>query len=901
MITLRGRGDERERLDRLLQGVRTSTSAVLVLRGEAGIGKTALLEYVAEQASECRLARAAGVQSEMELAFAGLHHLCAPLLDGLDRLPVPQREALQTAFGVHEGGPPNRFLVAVAVLSLLAETAETRPLVCLIDDAQWLDRASAQVLAFVARRLLAEPIAMVFAVREPTDTDALAGLPELTVEGLTDVDARSLLAAVAPGRLDEQVRERIITETRGNPLALQELPRRLTSAQLAGGFGLPDARPLASRIEQSFLERVHALPRDTQRLLLTAAAEPVGDANLLWRAASRLGIATEAGRPAEAAGLFELGTRVEFVHPLIRSAVYRGASPSDRRDAHQALAEATDPTIDPDRRAWHRAHATAGPDEDVAAEMLRSADRAQRRGGLAAAAAFLQHATDLTPDPARRGERALLAAQAKLDVGDPATAAELLRAAELAPLDALQGARLARLNAQVVFRVRRGRDAPPLLLDAARRLTGLDATLARDTYLDALTAAMFAGRLAAGPSVGEVADAAGWAPRGEEPPRAADLLLDALVTRFTRGYAAAVTSLSAALRACAERDETRWLSVGCRLAQDLWDDELWGALATGGERVARDTGALSLLPVALTYRAALDVHAGRFAAAEALIEETDAIGQVSESAPVKYASLMLAAWRGDHARAIELFEPARREGTARGEGMGLGVLDWATALLHNGGGHHREALEAAQRACEHDDVGTYAWALAELIEAAVREGRPDEAAAALARLSERTRASGTDWALGIEAGSRALVHDDEAAYRESVERLAGTRMALQLARSRLLYGEWLRRENRRVDARELLRAAHGAFSDIGAEAFAERARRELQATGETARRRDADTRDVLTPQEAQVARLARDGHTNPEIGAQLFISPRTVEYHLRKVFRKLDVATRRDLRQALAC
>ncbi|HEY6890938.1 MAG TPA: AAA family ATPase, partial [Solirubrobacter sp.] len=399
MITLRGRGDERERLDGLLQSVRTGTSAVLVLRGEAGIGKTALLEYVAEQASACRLARAAGVQSEMELAFAGLHHLCVPLLDGLDGLPVPQREALQMAFGLHAGGPPNRFLVAVAVLSLLAETAESRPLVCLIDDAQWLDRASAQVLAFVARRLLAEPIGMVFAVREPADTDALAGLPELPVEGLADTDARALLASVAPGRLDEQVRERIITETRGNPLALLELPRRLTSAQLAGGFGLPDARPLASRIEQSFLERVQALPRDTQRLLLAAAADPVGDASLLWRAAPQLGIGPQAGRPAEAAGLFELGTRVEFVHPLVRSAVYRGANPGDRRDVHEALADATDPVIDPDRRAWHRAHATAGPDEAVAEEMLRSADRAQLRGGLAAAAAFLERAADLTPDP----------------------------------------------------------------------------------------------------------------------------------------------------------------------------------------------------------------------------------------------------------------------------------------------------------------------------------------------------------------------------------------------------------------------------------------------------------------------------------------------------------------------
>jgi DNA-binding CsgD family transcriptional regulator len=897
---LPGRGGECERLDGLLERVRTGTSGVLVLRGEAGIGKTALLEYLTDRAAGYRLARAAGVQAEMELAFAGLHHICAPLLDGLDRLPAPQRDALRVAFGLQEGDQPSRFLVALAVLGLLAEAAEAQPLVCLVDDAQWLDRASAQALAFVARRLLAEPIAMVFAVREPVDADALAGLPELRVEGLADQDARSLLASVVPGILDERVRDRILAETRGNPLALTELPRRLTPAALAGGFGLPDARPLAGRIEQSYLELVQSLPADTQLLLLTAAADPVGDASLLWRAAGALGIATDAGGPAESAGLLEFGLRVEFRHPLVRSAVYRSAPARDRREVHRALATATDPQVDPDRRAWHRAHATAGTDEAVADEMQRSAGRARRRGGLAATAAFLQRATELTPDPAVRVERALAAAQAKLDVGDPGAAPDLLLAAEAAPLDAHQEARLVRLRASIAFARRRGSDAPPLLLDAARRLAPHDPAQAREAYLEAIVATLYAGRLGVGPGVRELAEAARFAPAAASPPAAADLLLDALVTRFTHGYAAAVAPLSTAVAACAEQEAVQWLSLGCRLAQDLWDDGLWEALSASSVRAAREAGMLSRLPVAATHRAALHVHAGEFGAATALVEESDAITQVTEGAPVKYGAMLLAAWRGDVAAAQELFEPARREATERGEGMGLGVLEWATALMHNARGRHGEALEAAQRSCEHYYVGIFGWALAELIEAAVRERRIDVASPALARLTERTRSSGTEWALGAEAVARALVHDDEAAYVESIERLAGTRIAVGLARSRLLYGEWLRRENRRAEARDQLRAAHAGFSRIGAEAFAERARLELHAAGEAVRRLDAEPRDVLTSQEAQVARMARDGRTNPEIGAQLFISPKTVEYHLRKVFRKLDVSTRRELREALA-
>ena len=744
-------------LERLVAGVRAGQSRVLVLRGEAGVGKTALLRYLSGAAEECRIARVAGVESEMELAFAGLHALCATMLDRLPDLPGPQRAALSTAFGLSEGPPPDRFLVGLAVLSLLGDAAEKLPLVCVVDDAQWLDRVSAQTLAFVARRLLAERVGLVFALRESGDEHVLEGLPELVIEGLPADEARQLLDATMPGPLDERVRTRILGETGGNPLALIELPRGLTPAELAGGFGLPDARPLAGRIEHTFLQRAQTLPRDTQLLLLTAAAEPVGDLGLLWRAAGHLGIGGDAGRAAEAAGLIELGLRVRFPHPLVRSAVYRAADPADRRDVHLALAESTDPVLDPDRRAWHRAHATAAPDEAVASEMARSAERAQSRGGLAAAAAFLQRAAELTPDPAVRVERSLAAAQAKLDVADAASASALLAAAELGPVDELQRARLERLGAKIVFTSRRGRDAPPLLLEAARRLEPLDADMARETYLEAIAAAMFAGRLGTGPDEREVAEAARASTRVQAQ-GAADLLLDALVTRFTEGYAASVAPLSRALRRFGEADgggeDRRWLWLTCRLAQDLWDDELWHVLATRGVRLARDTGALNLLHYALNYLAALNVHSGDFATAAALVDEVESITRATGLPPGRYSALMLAAARGDQAQAQAIGDRSSWDGMARGEGSGLGGHFWFTALLHNGHGRYDEALAAARQACEHEDVMIYGRALVELIEAGVRAGRPDEAASALDRLSERTQAAAPN---GRSGSKRAAV------------------------------------------------------------------------------------------------------------------------------------------------
>src|SRR5690348_16574393 len=641
----------------------------------------------------------------MELPFSGLHQLCAPMLGELDALPEPQQDALRVAFGMQRGDAPERFLLALAVLSLLAEVAEASPLVCLVDGAQWLDRASAQALAFVARRLLAERVAIVFSVRDPASIDELAGLPELVVEGIPDEEARQLLAAEIPGRLDERIRDRIVAEARGNPLALLELPHAFTPAEMAGGFGLPDSAPLSGRIEQSFLRRVESLPPESQRLLLAAAAEPVGDVTVLWRAAEQLGIGADAAPPAEAAGLIEIGGRVRFRHPLVRSAIYHAASSDDRREAHRALAEATDPDADPDRRAWHRSYAAAGLDEAIAGELERSAGRAQARGGVAAAAAFLERAAELTPDPGERGRRAGSAAQAMFDAGASDAAVELLATAELTPLDELQRARLERLRAEIAFARTRGGDAPALLLHAARRLEPLDAALARETHLAAMVAAMYAGGLGHGPSVRETAEAARAAPAAPDPPSAIDLLADGLATRFVDGYAAAVPLLRRAVEAFRRPEELgpggmRWLWVACRLAQDLWDDQLWDELAAHGMRVARDTGALRVLPTAATYRASVHVHAGALGPAASLIAEADAITQGTGMAPLKYASMMLAAVRGDEAGALELFEAGRLEATARGEGSGLGVTEWTTALLYNGLGRYAEALAAAQRGAE---------------------------------------------------------------------------------------------------------------------------------------------------------------------------------------------------------
>ncbi|WP_112263899.1 ATP-binding protein [Lentzea terrae] len=902
---LRGRRTECETLDRLLTQARSGRSQVLVLRGEAGIGKSALVDHLVDGAAGFRIARAVGVESEMELAFAALHQLCAPMMTHLGRLPDPQRDALMIAFGLRGGSAPDRFLVGLAVLSLLAEVAEDQPLLCVVDDAQWLDRVSAQTLAFAARRLLAERVVFLFAVRSATGDDQLEGLPELAVRGLPEHDARALLDSVVLGRVDEHVKDRIVAEARGNPLALLELPRDLTGAELAGGFARPDARPLASQIEQSFLRRIGSLPGETQRLLLVAAAEPVGDVALLRRVAERLDIGAEAAAAAEAAGLIKFGARVRFHHPLVRSAAYRAADTAERRDVHRALAAATDPESDPDRRAWHRAHAAVEPDEAVAVELELSAGRAQARGGVAAAAAFLTRAAGLTPDPAARGTRALAAAHATFEAGAPDAALELLAAAEMSPLDALQRGRLTRLRAQIAFARRRGGDALPLLLDAADRLERLDGGQAREVYLEAIGSAVFAGRLNGNGALAEVAEAARTAPPGPQPPRPVDALLDGLTARFADGYVAGAPLLNHALRAFRQEtpdDIMRWLWLAWLTAADMWNDETWHDLVTHAVRTARDTGALNFLPLALSYRALVHLHAGEFDLASTLIEESDAILKVTGNSHLGYPRLALLAWRGDPGAASALKAGARWASTW-GEGRAIGGGSFLNAVLYNGLGRYEDAFSSARRACEHDDLGIFGLALLELVEAAAGAGTPEDAADALRQIEERATASGTEWALGVLAWSTALLTDGPDAdrlYRKAIEHLQRTRVAVYLARAHLGYGEWLSRANRRDEARTQLRTAHEMLDRFGANAFAERARRSLLTIGEAVHHRADATREPLTAQEAQIARLAGAGRTNSEIGAELFLSPRTVEWHLRKVFAKLDVASRKELPAALA-
>jgi DNA-binding CsgD family transcriptional regulator len=894
-------------LDALIASARGGMGSALVVRGEPGIGKTALLEYAIESASGFRIARAGGVESEMELPFAALHQVCVPMPDRLERLPAPQRDALGVAFGLRAGEAPDRFLVGLAVLSLLSEVAADRPLLCVVDDAQWLDKASAQAMAFAARRLLAEPVALLFAAREPDET--FTGLPELHVRGLPDTDARALLDSVVRVPLDALVRDRIVAETRGNPLALLELPRGLTPAELAGGFGVLAARALPDRIEQSFLRRYVALPGAARQLLLVAAAEPVGDPVLLWRAAGRLGISPDAAAAAEADGLLVIGARVVFRHPLVRSAVCRAASPQEWRAVHQALAQATDPHTDPDHRAWHLAEAAAGPDENVAAELERSAGRAQARGGFAAAAAFLERAVALTLEPARRADRALAAANAKLQAGAFDAALGLLATAEAGPLDARQRARAQLLRAEIPAVSGRVMDAAPLLLEAARQFEPVDPGMARETYLEALGAALGAGRLAVGGGAREVAEAARRAPPSAHPARGPDLLLDGLALLITEGHAAGIPVLKRALQDfrnghVSNAEGLRWLWPVINVAVIVWDCEAWRLLATRQLTLARDAGALVVLPVALISLATVLVLNGDFAAAAALIGEAEEINEATGN-PLylqPYAALHLAAWQGDEATATALIEGSWTTARRRGEGNALVSIQWATAVLYNGLGRYEGALVAAQQASEYPHELWSTLVLPELIEAAVRSGQAARAAEALDVLSGTTRASGTDWALGTEARLRALLCTDQAAedlYREAIDRLARTGLRVEFARARLLYGEWLRRQPRRREARDQLRAAYQIFVSAGAGAFAERARIELRATGERAPKRTAETRDVLTAREAHIARLAGQGASNPEIAAELFISPATVAYHLRKVFAKLGISSRSQLASTL--
>lgn len=907
---LRGRATELAALGKLVKSTRAEHSAVVVLRGEAGIGKTALIDHLADTvASEFEVLRTAGVESDMELPYAGVHRLIAPLLtEGIEALPGPQRQALATAFGQASGPAPDRFLVGLAVLDLIATASESRPVMCVVDDAQWLDQVSAQTLSFVARRLLAERVMVVFALRE-TITD-LRGLPELVISGLAVADARELLDGAVLGRIDPRVRDRIVAETRGNPLALLEFLGDLGSADLAGGYHRPDAHPVGARIESRYLQRMSMLCDDARLLLTLAAADPIGDPALLARAAEYLGIPASALTSLCSTGLIDIDSRVRFRHPLVRSVAYADADADQRHRVHAALARTIDPDTEPDRRAWHRAFAAAGPDESVAAELERAAGRAQQRGGIAAAAAFLTRSFELTPDPIRRGQRALEAAHAKRRAADFDAATELVTAAALSPLNDLDDARRLHLETQLAFHRRRANlsGGPPLaehaatMAEAAARLRPLDADEADQAFLEAICGLMYIGRLGDPAALTEIAsailqhrdDGGGRRPIG--------LLAEGLARRVGADAAAAVAAMRTAVTSITDRS-WQWEAFPLALevsVHETWDDEAWERLSAVAVRLATDTAALQFLPTALVSRAGAHVMAGELAAARLLIAEADDISAAIGHAPLRYHKLTLASWAGNEGETTAMAEAALRDGMQRGENRVIALAAYAVGVLNNGLGRYQVAVAALQPACEYDDLGIVGWNLSELVECAVRTGRRDLAADALGKLQLRTGAASTPWGLGIAARSAALLAADNAAealYLAAIGHLGHSRVKVQLARGHLLYGEWLRRMNRRNDAREQLRLAHHMFNEYGVHAFADRARRELLAVGEKTVKR-LRTGTALTPQETQVAELAATGLTNSEIGSQLFISAHTVEWHLSNVYAKLAIKSRRQLRTA---
>jgi DNA-binding CsgD family transcriptional regulator len=909
-VRLIDRGAEKHALSGVLDSTRRGMSGVLVLRGEPGVGKSALLGHAVEQAEDMQVVRIVAVESEKNLGFAAVHQLLVPFLPALDRLPEPQRRALGVAFGLVSGPPADPFLVGLAVLTLLSDAAETRPVLCVIDDAQWLDEESADLLSFVARRLLADRVGLLFGLRETSDAEPrLQALPDLRISGLPEQAAHELLQTSNSQPIDPLVAARIVAETGGNPLAVVEAARELTPDQLGGRVPLPEPLPVGHRLEASFLRRVRDMPADTQLLLLLAAAGSPGRGHLLWQAAGELGVPESAVAPAEAAGLVTFWPHVRFAHPLVRSAVYHAATAADRRLAHRALASASDPELDAVSRAWHLAAAAARRDEGVAAELEAAADRIRSRGGYAATAMLLDRAAQLTPAPEARAERQLAAAQAHVLAGTIDRADALLVEAGRGLRNPLSVAQAARLRGRIQATCGCVADAVAALVGAAERLPDLDPRAARDALLSALESAAFAGWASSAHLLGEIARTAReLPPTGDAPGSAANLLLHAYTARVTGGYAASVAAMRVAVQAFLREDvdadvALRRLELTAIGAVDLLDDAAAERLTTRWIDQARGSGALARLAGGLAFRSAfVDAPAGRLAAARTADAEARELGEVTHNPaivpPTGAHRVITLALSGREAEARETAAAVAREAPTRGAAgeaafgaYGLGVLEISL-------GNYDAAVGCLEPAYADDTPLVGTLALPDLVEAAARAGRRDLADRVLQRLADRATASGTPLALGLLARSQALLADPDEAqpkYEEAVALLGRTSAAPQLARAHLLFGEWLRRQRRRREARDQLRHALGMFDGIGLDAFAERTRVELRATGERVRKREVGTPEELTPQEAQIATLVSRGEANREIAAQLFVSPSTVEYHLRKVFRKLGVNSRTQL------
>jgi DNA-binding CsgD family transcriptional regulator len=895
---------ERGQIDRVLEMARQGRSAVLILQGEPGTGKTTLLDYAVESGRDFEIVRLLGIESESELGFAALHQLVLPFAAGLSSLPAPQRDALGGALGLRRTDSPDRFLLALAALTMLADAAAMRPLLCVVDDAQWLDRESAGIMGFVARRLSADAIAMLFAVRSPSERGVdLEGIPWVQIGGLPPEQAGQLLASAAAGRVDRDVSERIIVQTGGNPLGLIELGGELSREQLAGEISLPELLPVGEGLQARYLRQIRSMPADTQILLLAAAADPTGDPALLWRAGEFLGFGVGAAAAAEAEGLLRLGPVVSFRHPLIRSAVYHGAALADRVRVHEALARATDPQQAADLQAWHRAEAAIGPDEGVAGELERAADRARERGGWAARARLLTRAAALTPDADDRFRRVLAAAAAETTAGACVRGQALLDSVAGQLDDPGRQAAALRVQGTIRYAQDQAAEAASVLLDAARRLAPLDPALARATLLEALAAARISGRLAkTGAGDADIAHAARSLPVPSRPDATiGDLVLDADATLLLDGHEAAVPVVKRAVAAMlavpiSSAELLALTAVGCAAASALGDDHVLYSLASRLEVQARDQGAVPPLSIALIFSGFSELYAGHLGQAHARYNERGAI-EATRGGSCEVGHALVLAWRGQAAEARAEAAAAARVAVEQGEGWKLALLEYARAVLALGMGHYEEALAAAPQGYQ-ENVLLRTFALPDLIEAAVRCGERETAEQALASVASRAAASPTPLMLGLLARSRALLGSEtgtEALYQEAIGYLQQARGRVHLARVELLYGEWLRRERRQRDAREHLHTAYGVFRDIGADGFAERARLELAAAGGMAGPAASSPGGGLTPQELQVAALAAAGFTNVEIASRLFISPKTVDYHLGKVYRKVGVGSRREL------
>ncbi len=906
-----GRAADCRALESMVQAVSRGLSRSMVIVGEPGIGKTSLLQYAARTAGGLRAVSIAGVESELRLGFAAVHRMLVPYLDRIGTLPAPQRDALRSAFGLAAGPPADRFLVGLGALTLFAEVAAEQPLIWLVDDAQWLDRESLEVLGFVGRRLYADSIGLLFGAREPSPgLMALDGLPARHLGGLEPAAARALLATTVSGPLNARVAARIITETGGNPLALLEVAGLLRPDQLAGRSPLPQWLPVGRRMQGHFLRQVKMLPADTGSLLLLASAASNGDPAALWRAAARLGLGPDAAEPAVAQDIVSLEPRVAFRHPLIRSAVYEGARPGDRRKIHDALASIAERDGYPDQAAWHRAAAAVVPDADVAADLERSAARAERRGGYVAQAAFLARAAELTPGAGDRAVRLFAAAQAHLVAGDgPLAEASLDQAAPRLDEAGMHVA-AQRLRASIAVFFSRHKDAPALLLGTVGAVDPPDGPLIRELLFEAMQAALVARQYTSGTTPVDVAKAALQAPRDPAlPPTVTDLLLDGFATRTAVGYAPAVPWLRSAVAALSVAEKTAQVGIpatilGWFAADDLWDDQGRQVALERAEAIQRRHGALGALRITLAGLTTGEAWAGRPGEAEArYLEAAEISSLIGVPAPATTGVLLeLRAWQGREQESRALAEMTAQWGQDRGAAILEVFALMGLTILELGLGRYAEALSWGVRIYDDDPPGFGNRILPEIVEAAARSGEHRAARAALGRLTDRATASGTPWALGMLARSRALLahkSDAENFYRQSLAHLSDTSVRTELARAHLLYGEWLRRQKRRRDARSQLRTACDMFDAMGASAFASRTRGELLAAGDHPHQPAERPGPDLTPQEAQVARLAAAGATNAEIATHLFVTASTVEYHLSKVFRKLGITSRRQLAMAL--